>query len=60
MLHKDRLVHGRWRTLVMATDLGESGVEPAVGCCLLLNLNAQEPEEYAKRRLGSYGRRREF
>ncbi len=28
MLHKDRLVHGRWRTLDKATELGESGVEP--------------------------------
>ena len=28
VLHKDRLVHGRWRTLGKATDLGESGVEP--------------------------------
>ena len=28
VLHKDRLVHGRWRTLDQATDLGESGVEP--------------------------------
>jgi chloramphenicol 3-O-phosphotransferase len=27
-LHKDRLVHGRWRTLDRATELGESGVEP--------------------------------
>ncbi len=28
VLHKDRLIHGRWRTLDKATDLGESGVEP--------------------------------
>ena len=28
VLHKDRLVHGRWRTLGQATDLGASGVEP--------------------------------
>ena len=28
VLHKDRLVHGRWRTLDRATELGESGVEP--------------------------------
>jgi predicted ABC-type ATPase len=28
VLHKDRLVHGRWRTLDKATDLGLSGVEP--------------------------------
>ena len=28
VLHKDRLVHGRWRTLDKASDLGESGVEP--------------------------------
>jgi len=27
VLHKDRLVHGRWRTLETATRLGESGVE---------------------------------
>jgi hypothetical protein len=27
-LHKDRLVHGRWRTLDKATELGEAGVEP--------------------------------
>jgi hypothetical protein len=26
-LHKDQLVHGRWRTLDRALDLGESGVE---------------------------------
>jgi hypothetical protein len=28
VLHKDLLVHGRWRTLDRATELGESGVEP--------------------------------
>ena len=28
VLHKDRLVHGRWRTLNTATELGESGIEP--------------------------------
>ncbi len=28
MLHKDRLVHGRWRTLDRASDLGTSGIEP--------------------------------
>jgi hypothetical protein len=28
VLHKDRLVHGRWRTLDRATELGSSGVEP--------------------------------
>jgi hypothetical protein len=28
VLHKDQLVHGRWRTLDRATELGESGVEP--------------------------------
>ena len=28
VLHKDRLVHGRCRTLDRATELGESGVEP--------------------------------
>jgi hypothetical protein len=28
VLHKDHLVHGRWRTLNRATELGESGVEP--------------------------------
>ena len=28
VLHKDRLVHGRWRTLNRATELGESGIEP--------------------------------
>lgn len=28
VLHKDRLVHGRWRTLDRATDLGASGIEP--------------------------------
>jgi len=28
VLHKDRLVHGRWRTLERATELGSSGVEP--------------------------------
>ncbi len=28
VLHKDPLVHGRWRTLDRATELGESGVEP--------------------------------
>ena len=27
-LHKDQLVHGRWRTLDQGLDLGESGVEP--------------------------------
>jgi hypothetical protein len=27
-LHKDDLVHGRWRTLGRGLDLGESGVEP--------------------------------
>jgi hypothetical protein len=27
-LHKDHLVHGRWRTLDRALDLGELGVEP--------------------------------
>jgi hypothetical protein len=28
VLHKDRLVHGRWRTLDRATELGESQIEP--------------------------------
>jgi shikimate kinase len=28
VLHKDHLVHGRWRTLKRAAELGESGVEP--------------------------------
>ncbi len=28
VLHKDRLVHGRWRTLDRATELGQSGVDP--------------------------------
>jgi hypothetical protein len=28
VLHKDELVHGRWRTLNRAIDLGESGVQP--------------------------------
>lgn len=28
VLHKDRLVHGMWRTRGRATELGESGVEP--------------------------------
>jgi len=28
VLHKDQLVHGRWRTLDRATELGESGVRP--------------------------------
>jgi hypothetical protein len=28
VLHKDQLVHGRWRTLARGTELGESGVQP--------------------------------
>lgn len=28
VLHKDRLVHGRWRTLNRAAELGAAGVEP--------------------------------
>jgi hypothetical protein len=28
VLHKDQLVHGRWRTLDRAMELGESGVQP--------------------------------
>ncbi len=28
MLHKDRQVHGIWRTLGRATELGEPGIEP--------------------------------
>ena len=28
VLHKDQLVHGRWRTLDRAMDLGEPGVQP--------------------------------
>jgi len=28
VLHKDRLVHGRWRTLSRGMNLGESGIEP--------------------------------
>lgn len=28
VLHKDSLVHGRWRTLERGTELGRSGVEP--------------------------------
>jgi len=28
VLHKDQLVHGRWRTLDQAMDLGPSGIEP--------------------------------
>ncbi|MGO8860199.1 MAG: zeta toxin family protein [Acidimicrobiales bacterium] len=28
VLHKDRLVHGRWRTLNSATELGKPGIEP--------------------------------
>jgi hypothetical protein len=28
VLHKDSLVHGRWRTLEQATELGTSGIEP--------------------------------
>lgn len=28
VLHKDELVHGRWRTLGRGTNLGEAGVEP--------------------------------
>ncbi|HTT90788.1 MAG TPA: hypothetical protein VMF65_14645 [Acidimicrobiales bacterium] len=28
VLHKDQLVHGRWRTLSCAVELGEAGVEP--------------------------------
>ncbi len=31
VLHKDHLVHGRWRTLDRATELGVSGVEPFYG-----------------------------
>jgi hypothetical protein len=28
VLHKDQLVHGQWRTLDRAMELGESGVQP--------------------------------
>lgn len=28
VLHKDQLVHGRWRTLGRASDLGASGIQP--------------------------------
>ena len=28
VLHKDQLVHGRWRTLSCAVELGEAGAEP--------------------------------
>ena len=28
VLHKDQLVHGRWRTLDRATEFGVAGVEP--------------------------------